>query len=211
MIAWLFRSARRLTRDMAGMAAVEFALGMPIMVGVVMAGTEAANMAFASQKLGDLATQTADNISRYKNGISEEQITDTLAGMKTMTDTIGFRNNGRIIVSSIRPVVDGSGNVTNQNIRWQRCTGAKVVNSSYGAAGDNLGVTGMGPTGRKIAASADTEVIFVEVQYTYRPLISSSFLGTPTLSAIASMVVRDRNNNAPTAGGTASVCTAYTA
>lgn len=211
MIATFFRRVRRLLRDRAGLAAVEFGLALPIMVGVVMAGTEAANMAYASQKLADLATQTADNISRYKNVITEAQITDTLSGMKTMTDTIGFRTNGRIIVSSLRPVVDASGNVTNQAIRWQRCTGAKVVNSSYGIAGDNLGTTGMGPTGRKIAATADTEVIFVEVQYTYRPLISSSFFGTPNLTALSSMVVRDRSNNVPATGGTISACTAYTA
>ncbi len=201
---------RRLQLDRRGLAAVEFALAMPMMIAITMAGTEAANMAYTSQKLADLATQTADNISRYRIGISETQITDTLDGMKTMTDNIDFRSNGRIIVSSLQPVLDASGNVINQQIRWQRCTGAKVVNSSYGAANAQLGTAGMGPAGRKISASADTEIIFVEISYTYRPLISSSFLGTPNMQALSSMVVRDRNNNVPT-GTVTSSCSTYAA
>lgn len=200
----------RLRHDLRGVAAVEFALAMPMMMALTMAGTEAANMAYTSQKLADLATQTADNISRYRIGISETQITDTLNGMKTMTDNIDFRNNGRMIVSSLQPVLDNSGNVVNQKIRWQRCAGAKRVTSSYGAADALLGAAGLGPANRKIAASADTEVIFVEISYTYRPLISSSFFGTPTMQALSSMVVRDRNNNVPT-GTATSLCSSYTA
>lgn len=204
------KSLRRLLKNRRGVAAVEFALAMPMMMAITMAGTEAANMAYTSQKLADLATQTADNISRYRIGISETQITDTLDGMKTMTDNINFRNNGRIIVSSLQPVLDGSGNVTNQKIRWQRCSGAKRVSSSYGAADATLGAAGMGPTDRKIAASADTEIIFVEISYTYRPLISSSFFGTPNMQALSSMVVRDRNSNVPT-GTVTSSCSTYAA
>ncbi len=203
-------SLHRLKRDRRGLAAVEFALAMPMMIAITMAGTEAANMAYTSQKLADLATQTADNISRYRIGISETQITDTLEGMKTMTDNIDFRNNGRIIVSSLQPVLDGSGNVVNQQIRWQRCAGAKVANSSYGVGGALVGANGMGPANRQISASVDTEIIFVEISYTYRPLISSSFLGTPNMQALSSMVVRDRNNNVPT-GTVTSSCSTYSA
>lgn len=201
----------QLRRDQSGLAAVEFALSMPILIPLIMMGAEVSNMAFTTQKLADLATQTADNISRYTPAITEAQISDTFEGMKLMTDSIDFRNRGRIIVSSVMPIVASNGTITDQQIRWQRCSGKLSVTSSYGASGASLGTTGMGPTGRKVAALSNAELIFVEVRYTYKPLISSAFMGTPTLSALSSVVVRDRSDNVPTTGGTVSSCSTYAA
>lgn len=207
-------AVRRLARARDGVAAVEFALALPLLVGLTMCGAEAANMAYTSQKLGDIATMTADNISRIRLSISNGDVTDTLGGIKILGDNIDLRNNGRIIVSSIAPVLDGSGNVTNQTLRWQRCTGALVKSSAYATTeGSNIGASGMGPSGRQIAATKDSELIFVEVYYTYKPLISASFFGTPQMSAIAAMSVRERNGTANDilSSGTNSPCSTYAA
>jgi hypothetical protein len=196
---------RRLGRDNDGMAAVEFALTLPILVSLIMYASEAANMAYTSQKLGDIATLSADSISRIRLSISNGDVTDAFGGIKILGDSINLRNNGRIIVSSVQPVLDGSGNVTNQKVRWQRCTGALAKDSSY-VVGNNLGTAGIGVTGRKIAATKDSELIYVEVYYTYRPLISSAFFGTPEMSAVAAMSVRERSANDINANGTNSPC-----
>lgn len=195
----------RLRRDRTGMAAVEFALALPVLVGLTMYGMEAANMAYTSQKLGDIATLTADSVSRIRLSISNNDVTDALGGVKILGDTIDLRNRGRIIVSSVRPMTDSSGNVTNQRVRWQRCTGALVKDSPY-AVNTDLGTAGIGATGRKIAATKDNELIFVEVYYTYRPLVSAAFFGTPQMSAVAAMSVRERSNNDINASGTNSPC-----
>ncbi|WP_336961180.1 TadE family protein [Sphingobium aquiterrae] len=202
---------RAMGADQSGMAMVEFALSLPFLVALTMGGAEAANLAFAHQKLGDMATLAADSVSRVRVGIGEGDVTDALTGVKLMGDAIKFRNNGRIIISSLQPIVDGSGNVTDEKIRWQRCSGALNATSSYGVQSASLGTTGMGPTGRKIAAAPDTEMIFVEIRYTYQPLISNSFLGTQNLSAIASMVVRERSSNDIQNVGTASPCSTFSA
>lgn len=192
--------------DRSGLAMTEFALSLPILIGLVLYGIETVNFAYATQKVGDIATLTVDNISRIRVGISEGDVTDAIRGIGGGAANIGFPGNGRIIVSSLRPVTDNAGNVTNQQIRWQRCGGALNQSSSYGTPGNNLGVAGMGPAGRKVSASANSEVIFVEVAYAYQPLISNSFLGPRTIRGLAGMNVRDRSSNDITAEGQASPC-----
>jgi hypothetical protein len=196
----------RIIDNRAGLALTEFALSLPILIGLVLYGIETVNFAYATQKVGDIATLTVDNVSRIRVGISEGDVTDAIRGIGGGAANIGFPGNGRIIVSSLRPITDSAGNVTNQQIRWQRCSGALNQSSSYGTPGTNLGVAGMGPTGRKVSASANSEVIFVEVAYTYQPLISNSFLGPRTIRALAGMNVRDRSSNDITSGGQASLC-----
>ncbi|MEC3949811.1 TadE/TadG family type IV pilus assembly protein [Sphingobium sp. HWE2-09] len=199
--------------DQSGVSAVEFALGLPVLIALTMGGAEAANMAYTSQQLGDIATMTADSVGRVKEFINNGTVTDILTAMKTISDRIDLRNRGRIIVSSIQPTTDNSGNVTDQKLRWQRCAGALVKSSAYSSTeGATLGADGIVISStRKIAASKDNEMIFVEIYYTYKPLISSAFLGTPQLSAVAAMSVRERSNNDIGAGGTNSPCSTYTA
>jgi Flp pilus assembly pilin Flp len=205
------RLARRLAGDRAGLAMLEFALAMPVFIAVAMVGMETVNYAHASQKVGDIATLTTDNISRIRIGISEGDVTEALNGIKAIGSSIGFAANGRVIVSSVQPIVSGAGNVTDQKIRWQRCTGALVVTSSYGAQSALLGIDGIGPAGRKIAAGPNDELIFVQVAYTYQPLISNSILGTRTINSIVGMTVRERSVNDIQGGGTASSCSTYAA
>lgn len=205
------RRLSSLVADRSGVAMLEFALTMPIFVALTMVGMETVNLAYASQKVGDIATLTTDQIARIRIGISEGDITESLDGIKGIGSTMNFAANGRIIVSSVQPVVNSSGVVTDQKIRWQRCSGALNVTSSYGVAGTSLGTAGIGPADRKIAAGPDDELIFVEVVYTYQPLISNSFLGTRTLRSITGMTVRERKVNDVQSTGTASSCSTFSA
>ncbi len=202
---------RALARNRSGVAMLEFALSMPIFIALTMVGMETVNLAYATQKIGDIATLTTDQIARIRIGISEADITESLNGIKTTGATLNFAANGRVIVSSVQPIVDGAGKVTDQKIRWQRCTGAMTATSSYGVAGASLGVQGIGPSDRKIAAGPNDEVIFVEVVYRYQPLISNSFLGARTLRSVTGMMVRERKVNDVQSTGTASSCSIFTA
>lgn len=215
MITAALGCLRRLAADRSGISAVEFGLSLPLLVTMAMYGLELVNVAHAHQRIGDIATLTADNISRIRVGIGEGDVTETLNGLKASGANLSLGARGRIIVSSVRPVLNTTttpATVTDQQIRWQRCTGALNVASSYGAETALLGTAGMGPAGRRVAATENMEIIFVEVVYSYPPLISSALLGGDrTIRSIASMAVRDRVSNDMQALGTASPCNQFTA
>lgn len=208
---------RRLQRDRSGMALTEFALIMPFFLGVGLWGVELTNYSYTRERIGQLATRIADNGSRLgdysqlqNRKVYESDVNDMLIGAGIQSGTqLDLFNNGRVIISSLE--VNSSGQ---QYIHWQRCLGTKRVNSSYGVQGD-IRTVGMGPTGSEVYAFDKEAVIFVEVKYDYKPLISATFVGTPTISSIATYTVRASRDLSQlfqtTPASPSMVCTKYTA
>jgi Flp pilus assembly protein TadG len=210
----------RLRRQCDGLAAVEFALTAPIVLTLFMAGAELTHYAIAKMRISQIALHVADNGSRIGTNnlltapqISETQINDLLIGANLQAGTLQLATRGRVIVSSLEPVA--SPNTTSRfKIRWQRCYGAKPAASSYGAQGAT-DLTGMGPSDQRVTAPDDGGVIFVEVVYDYRPLISASLVPNTVIRDIAAMTVRDDRDFAGNGGvgiynaesATPSVCT----
>lgn len=187
------RTIRRLLRSTSGVAMTEFALGAPFLLMAGLWGTETANFALVNMKVGQLAVHVADNASRIGDTstlqdrrIYESDILDVFIGAQIQGGPgMTLYDRGRVIVSSLE--VDASGE---QYIHWQRCRGALPVASSFGKTGDIL-PNGMGAVGNEVLAQDGDAVIFVQVNYTYQPLISSAFVGTPDISSIATFTVRD--------------------
>ena len=188
---------RGLLNNRSGVAMVEFALGAPFLLTAGLWGTEVANYALVNMKISQLTEHIADNASRVgdtstlKNRrIYESDINDVIYGAQVQGGKLGLYNNGRVIISSLE--VDATNN--NQYIHWQRCRGAKNYAAAYGRAGDSLGTTGMGPAGGEVIAQPGDAVIFVELSYTYQPLVSARFLGSLDITSIASFTVRDNRD-----------------
>lgn len=186
------RLAKAVLRNHAGVAMVEFALGAPFILMAGLWGTEIANRALVGMKIGQLAVHLADNASRIGDTsqlqdrmIYESDINDLIYGAQVQAGGIGLYDHGRVTVSSLE--VNESGE---QYIHWQRCRGARRVSSSFGAAGEVL-PDGIGPKHSEVRAEPDNAVIFVEISYTYQPLISASFLPDREIHAIAAFAVRD--------------------
>lgn len=188
-----FRTFRRLASSTSGVAMVEFALGAPFLLVAGLWGTETANYALVNMKVGQLAVHVADNASRIgdtstlqNRKIYEADLNDVIIGAQIQGgEKIGLYDNGRVIISSVE--VNASGD---QYIHWQRCRGAKEVASGFGDEGDIL-ADGIGPDGKEVMAQDGDAVIFVEINYTYQPLISDKFLGSRDIHSIASFTVRD--------------------
>lgn len=218
----LLRQLRRLARSRSGVAMTEFALGSPLLLMAGLWGTEEANYALVNMKIGQLAVHIADNASRIgdtsqlKNRkIYEDDINDVIFGAHLQAGKqLDVYKNGRVIISSLE-VDDASGK---QYIHWQRCRGAKHVSSSYGNQGDGLSsnMDGMGPPGEEVYAQPGEAVIFVEINYTYQPLISASFMGDLDIKSVSSFVVRDSRDltqiyqRDPVDPDPIQTCTAYT-
>ncbi len=188
----------RLRDNTSGVAMVEMALGLPLLLSAGLWGTETANFAVTNMRVAQLTSQLADNASRIGDTstledrkIYESDINDLIYGAQIQGGkSLDLFERGRVIISSLE--VDEAS--SNQYIHWQRCRGAKRVASSYGVAGDGLNgrLAGMGPAGEEVTAEPGEAVIFVEVQYDYTPLVSTYLLATShTITSIASFTVRD--------------------
>lgn len=187
------RLLKRLRWNSSGLAMTEFALIMPLFLTVGLWGIELGNYQFQIMKIEELAANVADNASRVgdystlqNRKIYESDIDDLFVGADLAAGTqMNLFTKGRIILSSLE--VNAAGK---QYIHWQRCVGTKAVASSYGKEGDTLTNAGIGPTGSQVPALPNDAVMFVELQYDYQPLISESFIGSPTIQSIASYAVR---------------------
>jgi hypothetical protein len=182
----------------SGVAATEFALALPFLLGSGLMGLEVANRAIVSMQINQIAAQIADNASRIgdtstleNRKIYESDIDDLLRGAELQAaGSVGLFKHGRVIVSSLEVV---PGTEDQQYIHWQRCAGEKHHVSSYGLEGDGLtaGLAGMGPGGHEVWAFKDEAVIFVEVAYDYQPLVGTTFGMPREIDSTASFTVRD--------------------
>lgn len=215
----LLHSTSRLRRDTSGVALIEFAFALPLLLLMSLTGAELTNYITTKMRLSQIALHLADNAARIGSGsqlaakqINESDINDLLTGAGLQSGEMALFTHGRVIISSLEPM-------TNPNtggkfrIRWQRCQGAKAgYTSTYGLAGAT-NLDGMGPAGRQVTAPEGGVTMFVEVNYDYQPIVKSSLVPQIKIHEIASMMVRDRRDTAggsngiyPVTGVTASTC-----
>jgi hypothetical protein len=178
-----------------------------MMVGLC--GTEMANLALTNMRVSQAALTLADNASRVgvRDGPSQQfrevDVNDIIQGLRLQSTKLDLMNNGRVIISSLE--AEG----TNQRIHWQRCAGVKQgvdYNSHYGTTNILAGTLpstdpssplygtrqplGMGSPGRRVLAPANAGVIFVEVNYQYRPVVAEWIVGSPRIHYTASYIIR---------------------
>ena len=200
-------SGYRLGRDTSGLALIEFAFGMPVILIMSLTGAEITNYIITKMRISQIALQLADNAARIGSGsqleskkIYESDINDLLTGADFQSGELKLFTNGRVIISSVEPHATTA---NKYRIRWQRCKGNKTTwASSYGTPATATLVDGVGPTGRQIIAPPRGVAMFVEVRYEYQPLIKTSLAPMGEINEIASMMVRDARN---TTGGTSGV------
>jgi len=204
----LARTRRRLARDTSGLAMLEFAFSAPLVLMIGLYGIETANQALVNLKVSQIALNLADNASRVGliNNANIEQLreidlNDVLEAARNQGSGIGLTANGRITLSSLEKDSDGV-----QRIHWQRCIGAKSganYDSSYGTTTPTAGTDtnasnagtlapdGMGDPGEKVQAPQNGGVMFVEINYDYKPVVGQWLFGPARIHYIASFVVRD--------------------
>lgn len=201
------RRLKALGRDSSGVALLEFALALPILLTMGLTGAEITNYIITRMRISQIALHLADNAARIGSGsqlqaktITETDINDLLIGAQLQSGELDLIGNGRIIISSLEPMANPNTG-GKYKIGWQRCKGARVsYGSSYGkfgvASGADKGtdMTGMGPTGRQAVAPDGGSTMFVEVYYEYKPLIQTALSPDTKMIEIASMMVRDRRD-----------------
>ena len=215
----IMSSAAALSRNTRGTAMIEFALTLPVLLLMGLGGLEVANFGIANLRVSQIAMTAADNAARVRNQISEGDINELMTGAKFVGRNIDFAEHGRIILSSLESNAQADSSKKGYMIRWQRCVGKMNVVSAYGAEGKgaaNSTLKGMGPNpAALITPSGDTAVMYVEVSYTYVPLVGADWISEQTIKAERAFNVRQRVDQVLKSGGVAdaniSKCSKFTA
>jgi hypothetical protein len=216
----LLSTFRQLKRNESGLAMVELAVSLPFFIGLVVGGVETANYASVIMQLNQITIHTADSAARIgsttptaNKTISEAQIKDVFEGslregdriavsgshsyIDPITGVLSIRGNTRIILSSVEQVAAFNASAPRYRIRWQRCAGsAAFYSSNFGTKSTATSITGIGPVGRQVSPPPGGVLMFVELQYYFKPLIVNGFskLTDRTISQVASMVVRENRD-----------------
>lgn len=190
----------KLRSDISGTSLIEFALVLPMVTTVGMYGIELAYMSSVNMSASQLALSVADNASRMEQTnnstvaptVTEADITSIMKGAVSQGSGFRFKENGRIILSSLeKDSVSGK-----QFIHWQRCTGDLAVQSSYGNDSTRNGlngpaITNMGQGAAKITAGTNVAVMFAEVYFDHRGIFGTMFVKPTRFRQEAAFIVRD--------------------
>jgi hypothetical protein len=203
----------RLARDNSGVAFVEFAYVLPLLLGLGLVGTDLARLAIVNMQVSQIALSLADNASRLgqtENSaiaptVTEADVDAVIDGAVREGGSIDLLKNGRIVLTSL----EYDSEEKRQYIHWQRCRGKLDKGSAYGNDSDRNGLTGPAlkglGKGTKISVSGDTAVMFVELYYRYEGLLGIPYgLGERMLHQEGAFLIRDDRNLVPGVTGTSS-------
>jgi hypothetical protein len=104
----------RFARDRRGVGFVEFALGLPLLLGFTLGGIELANFIIANNSTQRLASMSADMLSQAgMNNVpmTEANIYDLFYSLDVSAQPLDMRNRGRIILSVLKGVAQSDGSV----------------------------------------------------------------------------------------------------
>lgn len=202
---------RRIRDDRSGLALLEFAFSLPIVLFLGIAGIETANLALTNLRVSQVAIALSDNASRVGERTSlatqqlrEVDVNDILNAVRLQGEQLELTQRGRVTLSSLEANAAGT-----QRIHWQRCIGVRQgtgYDSTYGTTSTTAGTTtatsnagtlspgGMGPTGQKVTAPPNSGVMYVEINYEYRPIIDTFGFTPSKIHYTASYIVRDNRD-----------------
>lgn len=165
---------RRLRRQEDGVAAIEFALSLPILIGLSLTAFEVSSYAMLNIKLQHAATSMAQLAT-----MDEELPAVVLDGMFSSVNQIvapyEFGDNGRAIVTGVGEPKPGDG----PTVTWQRSgAGSLAASSSVGAPG------GAATVPEELPISATEALVAAEVIYDYKPILLG-FVPQTTLRKVA--------------------------
>lgn len=214
------RFAGSLRDDHSGLAFIEFAFALPVVLALGLLGLETANYAMSNLRVSNIAMLTADNASRVRDSIDEGDVVELLTGAKMSGSNINFAQNGRIILTDL----ERHSTQNLQWVRWQRCDGAlnytpnpaalrpltaggavitngteiyntdRITTSSAPSNETKASLASVGTGTNVISANAGTAVMVVEVAYNYQPVIPNSFLQGRQITYVSAFNVRQRTD-----------------
>lgn len=162
----IFRSLRRFMCDRGGLAAVEFALILPLMIAIYFGAIEITNMLVASRRVTSVGYTAAD-LAAQAASISNADMTDIFAASSAILQPFSTTP----LQIRITSVVANASNIP--KVAW-----SDGYQTSPLAVGSNITL----PAGLTTAGSS---VIVAEVSYAYSSPISQMVTETITFDEVA--------------------------
>lgn len=151
-----------------GLAVVEFALILPVLMMLFYGAVETTRFILVTQKAEKLAHTVAD-VTAQSTQVTTANLDQLMEATNDIMNPFAFRDRGRVIISSLYRAP----NAANATVNWR-----------YTGGGNLAATSGIGPVGSApVLDGAFTfepreNVIAAEVFFRWEPLVSSQFLGT---------------------------------
>jgi len=156
-----------LVHDRRGVAFLEFALGLPLFLGLTLTALEFGNFVMATNRVQRMAAMMSDLVAQSGTGevgISEKQVYDLFNAIDLTAKPYDIRNRGRVIITGVQGTdKDNNGTIEN-SILWQRFDGAYVQAAPLLGCAQKVSIASL-PDNRSLLLD---EVMFhVQVSYNY--------------------------------------------
>jgi hypothetical protein len=163
----LKRHTPSLLSDQHGMAYVEFALCISMLMLMFLGSVETTRYVLIIQKLEQTVSTVTDVTTQAdanNNPLTTSQMTQLMSAVQDMMNPYTFGANGLVILTDVTQ--PGAGNA---KVNWQYCGGGTLNIASK--IGSSVGGTATLPTGFTMIAGE--EVVIGEVFYNYKPITTT--------------------------------------
>jgi len=159
----MLRALRRFRRCEEGLAVMEFAFGLPVLLIILLGCFDAARFVLINQKMARVAAQTSDLVAQL-DVVTESEMSDLWVSATDTAMPFDIGTEGRVIVSSVfRPYTPAD---ADPEIVWQRLTAPGLNSiSRLGVEDDEDPPL---PTGFSLRSGEN--VIVAEVFFDYSPV-----------------------------------------
>jgi hypothetical protein len=186
---------RYFRRNHDGIAALEFAIILPVFILLTFGGYEGWRLVLAGQRIDNVAYSLSELASRLLSGTTEGDITNMLTGAVFIAKPFNLQSDGRLILSAI-DASDG------REILWQRCIGSGNLESVLGKEGSSAKVDAIS----RMPTSTDSVIFITEAKMKYTPPLVGLIFEPIVLSRVAVVPGRVTNPISIDPGGPASPC-----
>lgn len=158
------RAIRSTSRRRRGVAAVEFALTLPVWITLFLGMADGGYCLLVNEKCDRIAYSVTDIVTQYSS-ITKANLNDIILAAGQLMQPFPFSANGVVVVTSVYQPAGGT-----PTIMWQYTGGGTA---SYGSQiGTAVGGNASLPNG--LTLNDNDNVIISEVFYTFTPMFVSS-------------------------------------
>ncbi|MEM7688088.1 MAG: hypothetical protein AAF291_03625 [Pseudomonadota bacterium] len=170
---------KRLRAETSGLALIEFAYTLPILVGFGLVGIEFTNVVLAHQKSERVASTLADTVAGNQVPPNERQIRDMFEAVQLISAPFSFDPEGNVILTAVVGAYDEDDEEIQNKIAWQRCVAKDKFKSDIGDEWTTSSDIAEGPgvdLPGEIELAQNEMVIIAEVFFPYTEIVSEEMV-----------------------------------